>query len=94
MVQYLIICQIGNRLDSVSLQGCAALHEGFQHTGERFRIQRDLSCFEHITCDRHKPVRCTGQIHFQAILSIVDVVHRLVIRKVRCQPEKAAEALS
>ena len=69
-------------------------HEHVQSGLQRFIVTGHRTGLKHISCHRYKAVSCTGQVHFQSVFPVVHIIDSLVIRKVRRQLKKTAQACS
>ena len=87
-----LVIQIGCRLDRLIGYAGAALHEGVKQTAERIIVTLHCAGAEHISGYRNKAIGRSRQINLQTVLAVVDVVHGLIVGKVRRELEEAAQS--
>ena len=91
MIDYLLVRKVGAGFYTISLHPVCPAHEGIQGILQCLIIPGNRPCAVYVSCHRHKAVCGTGQIDFQSVLPVVDVVHSLIIGKIRRETEKAAQ---
>ena len=92
MLDDLLVCEIRDRLNRAGCRDPALpFHERVENRFQRIIIPDNSSGTVDIACDRDKTVRCAGEIDFKSELPVVDVIDRLVVRKIWRQSEETTE---
>ena len=92
MFQYLLICQIGTRLNVCVHHLGFPFHERVQYILECSHIRRYRTCAVLVPCDGYKSVRCSRKIHFQPMRPIIDVINRLIKNEIRIHMEEPTKS--
>ena len=78
-----VVIQIGAGFYTAPLHPVCPAHKGIQRILQRLVIPGNRTRAIHITRHRHETVCGTRQVNLQTMLPVVDVVHSLVIGKIR-----------
>ena len=89
----LFVCKIRNgRAGKNVLYRWGAFHESVKHRLQSFIVAGYAAGTVYITCDCHETVCSAGEIDFQPVLAVVDIIHRLIVSEIWREAEETTQA--